>query len=87
MIRPEFGARGQSKTPPKCSDTIQSITLHVSSADKLDDMEREVAELTWSLLKEDLVSECTKLLDYINPYLSTYTKEKLEEKIMTKIQT
>ena len=79
----EFWACSQSKyTPPKCSDTIQKhCTKCVFEA-----IEREVAQLTRSLLKEDLLSECSKLLDYIDPYLSTYTKEKLEEKIIAKIQ-
>ena len=65
----------------------KSIARNVySSPDKVEAIEREVAQLTRSLLKEDLLSECSKLLDYIDPYLSTYTKEKLEEKIIAKIQ-
>jgi len=83
-----------SKLVAKANTHLQSVKLRSknitqdvsSSPDKLEAMEREVAELTRSLLKEDLLSECVKLLDYINPYLSTYTKEKLEEKIFTKIQ-
>ena len=83
-----------SELVAKANTHLQSVQLRsktitqdvYSSSDKLGAMEREVAELTRSLLKEDLVSECTKLLDYMFPYLSSYTKEKLEEKIITKIQ-
>ena len=83
-----------SELVAKANTHLQSIQLRSnnitqdvsSSPDKLEAMEREVAQLTSSLLKEDLLLECTKLLDYINPYLSTYTIEKLEENIITKIQ-
>jgi len=83
-----------SELVAKANTHLQSVQLRSksiiqdvsSSSDKLEAIEREVAQLTRSLLKEDLLSECTKLLDYMMPYLSTYTKQELEEKIITKIQ-
>ena len=64
----------------------KDITQDVSSPDKLETTEREIAQMTQSLLKEDLLTECIRLLNYINPYLSTYTQQKLDEMIIKKIQ-
>ena len=67
---------------------LRAKYTHVKSFthNELEDVERETANLTQLLLKENLMLECMKLLEFITPFLSSYTKEKLEEKIITKIQ-
>lgn len=64
-----------------------AIDVKSYSADKLEILEREVAQLVQSLLEENLWSECMNLLDIITPHLDTYTQDKLEDKIISKIQS
>ena len=53
---------------------------------ELEAVECEAAQLAHLLLKENLLLECTNLLNFITPFLSTYTHKKLEERILMKIR-
>ena len=88
-----FEKAQSSELVAKANTHLLSVELrakytHVKSFthNELEDVERETANLTQLLLKENLMLECMKLLDNITPFLSSYTQEKLEEKIVTKIQ-
>ena len=77
----------------KANAHLESVQLRAKYAqaksfthNELEAVERETAQLTQLLLKEDLLLECTKLLNFITPFLSRYTQEQLEERILIKVQ-
>lgn len=79
----EAKARTNLKSVQLRNDLSKMPSLDQSSIEAL---ERTVAEMTQSLLTEELFSECVKLLSIFMPFLSEYTQEKLGENIISKIQ-
>ena len=88
-----FEKAQSSELVAKANVHLASVQLRAKYAqvksfaqNNLEAVEREAAQLTQLLLKENLLLECTKLLNFITPFLSMYTQEKLEERIIIKIQ-
>ena len=58
----------------------------MTSAEIAVGVEEEASHVVEKLLNENLLLECTSLLDTIIPILPEYTQEKLEAEIVSKIR-